>query len=88
MNTTFKALENNLGLAPQYLLILHYVITGTHATLILVHLTGKMTITVSIFVTVITFTGEFSYPSWRESHFTAAKNAYYFKQLVIKTTTE
>jgi hypothetical protein len=87
MNTTFKAVENNLGVASQHLLILHYVITDTHTTLISVHLTGQMDTTVSIFVTVITFTVELSYPSWK-SHFTAAKNAYYLKQLVIKTTTE
>jgi hypothetical protein len=84
MNRTVKAVENNLGLASQYLLILHYVITETHTTLILVHLTGQMATTVSIFVTIITFTVELSYPSWRKSHFTAAKNAYYFKQLAIK----
>jgi len=60
MNGMINAVENNLGLASQCLLILHYVITETHTTLILVHLAGQMAITVSIFVTAIIFTAELS----------------------------
>jgi len=63
MNRTVKAVENNLGLASQYLLILHSVITETHTNLISVRLTGQMAIAVAIFVTVITVTVELSYPS-------------------------
>ena len=45
-------------MASQYLLILHYVITETHATLILENSAGQMATSVSIFVTVIIFTVE------------------------------
>lgn len=81
MNGMIKAVENNLGLASQCLLILHYVITKTHTTLILVHLAGQMAITVSIFVTEIIFTAELSLSSVEEEPLYSREKRVLFKTI-------